>query len=258
MGFPNFKGKHAEGSIFGPEEYLTYLKRVGEFPRLKPPARIIICYSAGLLDYVLKNYKTKKIGGFYEDAYLLEERNGKVAIIGKFGVGAPVAAAVLEELIAFGSKKFIAVGTAGSLQKHIKVGDIVVCERAIRDEGTSHHYLKSSKYAYASKGMTEKIKHSLEKFKQSYFVGTSWTIDACFRETVAEAKRYQKEGVATVEMEAAALFAVAKYRNVDVGAIFTISDSLAEFEWEPKFHSKKTENSLKTCFRVALDALLDE
>jgi uridine phosphorylase len=133
----------------------------------------------------------------------------------------------------------------------------MVCEKAIRDEGTSHHYLKHSKYAYASKEMTNKIKRSLEKFKQKYFVGTSWTIDAPYRETVAEAKQYQKEGVATVEMEASALFAVAQYRNVELGAIFTISDSLAELQWKPKFHLKKTKKGLEILYKIAVDVLLN-
>ena len=144
-----------------------------------------------------------------------------------------------------------------TLQKNITIGGLMVCEKAIRDEGTSHHYLKHSKYAYASKDMTNKIKKSLDKFKQKYFIGTSWTIDAPYRETVAEAKQYQKEGVATVEMEASALFAVAQYRNVELGAIFTISDSLAELEWKPKFHFKKTKQGLEILYKVAVDVLLN-
>ena len=107
----------------------------------------------------------------------------------------------LEELIAFGVKRFISIGTAGTLQKDIKVGDLIVCEKAIRDEGTSYHYLKPSKYAYASKEMTKRIKNALDALEQKYFVGTSWTIDAPYRETVVEARQYQKEGVATVEMK---------------------------------------------------------
>jgi uridine phosphorylase len=134
----------------------------------------------------------------------------------------------------------------------------MLCEKAIRDEGTSHHYIKPSKYAYASKTMTVKIRKALEKRKQRYVIGTSWTIDAPFRETVAEAKKYQKEGVATVEMEASALFAVAEFRNVELGAIFTISDSLAELEWKPKFHLKKTSKGLEKLYAVAIDALLIE
>jgi purine-nucleoside phosphorylase len=91
-----------------------------------------------------------------------------------------------------------------------------------------------------------------------YFVGTSWTIDAPYRETVAEAKQYQKEGVATVDMEASALFAVAKYRKVELGSIFTISDSLAELEWKPKFHLNKTKKGLETLYKVAVDVLLKD
>jgi len=209
------------------------------------------------MEFILENHKTTKVEGFYGEMYLLDETNGKVAIIGKFGIGSPVVATLLEELIAFGVKKFISIGTAGTLQKEITIGSLMVCEKAIRDEGTSHHYIKHSKYAYASKEMTNKIKNSLDKFKQKYFVGTSWTIDAPYRETVAEAKQYQKEGVATVEMEASALFAVAQYRNVELGAIFTISDSLAELEWKPKFHLKKTKTGLEILYKVAVDVLLN-
>jgi len=257
MGFPNFKNKHANDSMFTPSEFMAYQKKRGKYPRFKPPVGVIFCYSKSLMEHILENHKTTKVEGFYGEMYLLHETNGKVAIIGNFGIGAPVVATLLEELIAFGVKKFISIGTAGTLQKNIKIGDLIVCEKAIRDEGTSHHYLKHSKYAYASKEMTNKIKNSLDKFKQKYFVGTSWTIDAPYRETVAEAKQYQKEGVAIVEMEASALFAVAQYRNVELGAILTISDSLAELEWKPKFHVKKTKRGLEILYKVAIDVLLN-
>lgn len=217
---------------------------------------MIFCYQRSLTEFILKNHKTTKVDGFDGEMYLLDETKRKIAVLGNFGIGAPIAAILLEELIAFGVKRFISIGMAGTLQKYIKIGDIVVCERAIRDEGTSHHYLKPSKYVYASKEMINKIKNSLDKFKQKYIMGTSWTIDAPYRETVAEAKHYQKEGVATVEMEAAALFAVAQYRNVELGAIFTISDSLAELEWKPKFHSRKTKKGLEILYKVAVDVLL--
>lgn len=209
------------------------------------------------MKFILENHKTTKVEGFNAEMYLLDKTKGKVAIIGKFGIGSPIAVSLLEELIAFGVKKFISIGTAGTLQKDIAIGDLMVCEKAIRDEGTSHHYLKHSKYAYASKKMTNKIKKSLDKFKQKYFVGTTWTIDAPYRETIAEVTQYQKEVVATVEMEASALFAVAQYRNVELGAMFTISDSLAELKWNPKFHFKKTKTGLEILYKVSVDALLN-
>jgi len=239
MAFPNIKGKHAKDPVFSPKEFLDYLKKIGRYPKFKPPVGVIFCYQLPLIKNILKKYKAKKVRGFAGEMYLLDKTNGKIAVVGNFGIGAPVAASVLEELIAFGVKKFISIGIAGTLQKDVKIGSLMICDKAIRDEGTSHHYLKHSKYAYASKEMVNKIKKSFEKFNQKYFVRTSWTIDAPYRETVAEVRQYQKEGVIAVEMEAAALFAVAKYRNVQLGAIFTISDSLAELEWKPKMHSKR-------------------
>lgn len=258
MVFPNIKNKHAKDSMFNPKEFMDYRKKRGEYPKFKPPVGVIFCYQRSLMEHILKNYKTTKVKGFYGEMYLIKETEKKVAVIGKFGIGAPVVCTLLEELVAFGVKKFISVGTAGTLQKNIKIGSLMICNKAIRDEGTSHHYLKNSKYAFASKKMTNKIEKSLENLKQKYFVGTSWTIDAPYRETVAEARQYQKEGVATVEMEASALFTVAQYRNVEIGAIFTISDSLAELEWKPKFHLKKTKKGLEILYKVAVDVLLNQ
>ncbi len=257
MSFPNLKGKHAHESMISPVEFMAYQKRIGKNPKFKPPVGVIICYQRSLIDYIVKNHKVTKVEGFHAETYLLNETGGKIAVIGKFGIGSPAVVQLLEVLIAFGVKKFISIGTAGTLQKNMRIGSLMVCDKAIRDEGTSHHYLKPSKYAYASKDMTNRLKKSLDKFNLPYIVGTSWTIDAPYRETVAEAKHYQAEGVYTVEMEASAVFAVAQHRNVELGALLTISDSLAELEWKPQFHSIKTEKSLETIYKVAVDALLN-
>jgi len=184
---------------------------------------------------------------------LLKDSKNQIAVTTRFGIGSPMIASHMEELIAFGVKKFLIIGSAGSLQKNLKVGNIIVCDKAIRDEGTSHHYFKSGKYAYASKSLVKKAEEVLKKSKIKYTKGASWTIDAPYRETVAEVKKYQKEGVLTVEMEASAAFAVAKYRGVEAGAIFTVSDYLGELDWKPKFHL--TAKYLKKLFKVAKEVL---
>ena len=133
---------------------------------------------------------------------------------------------------------------------------MVVCDRAIRDEGVSHHYLAPDKYAGASPALTARLARALEAGGHAHTVGASWTTDAPYRETRAEVLRYQGEGVACVEMEAAALFAVAQYRRVEMGALFTITDSLASLEWRPEFHSERTQQGLETLYRTALACLL--
>jgi len=238
MSVPNFKSKYSKKPFFLPEELVKCQRKAGKFFKNKSPQGVIFCYEQELLEYILNHYKIKKINNPYGDMYLLEKN--KVAVIGNFGLGAPTVAIIIEEFISIGIKKFISIGTAGSLQTNLKHGDLVVCDRAIRDEGTSYHYLKGSKYAYASDRMIKNIEQSLKKHNQEYNKGTSWTTDAMFRETVDEVKQYQKRGVATIDMEASALFAIARYRKIDVGVIFTISDCLVEHNWDPKFHSKDT------------------
>ncbi|PIQ70082.1 purine phosphorylase [Candidatus Shapirobacteria bacterium CG03_land_8_20_14_0_80_40_19] len=255
--FPNFADKQDKEPIFTPGEFVGYLRASGRYPKFSTPSGIIFSYQKTLLDYVIKNHRVAKVETVMGEMYLLKETNNQIAIVGKLGIGAPAVITALEELNAWGVKKYISIGTAGTLQKSLAIGDIVVCDKAIRDEGVSHHYLSSEKYAFASSVMVEKIKKSLEKLGQKYQVGSSWTIDAPYRETIAEAKEYQKEGVLTVEMEAAALFVVAGYRKVEMGAIFTVSDSLADFKWSPDFYHKETKEGLEILYKTALDVLLN-
>jgi uridine phosphorylase len=254
MGFPNLKNKHEQAPLVSPGDFLKYLKKAGRYPAFRPPRAMLLCYQRSLLKYVVKNHKTTRAAGICDAMYLLDETGGRVAIAGNFGIGAPAAVATLEELIAFGVKRFISVGTAGALRKGLKIGDLMVCEKAIRDEGTSYHYSGPSKYAYPSPKITAQIKAALDRQGRRYFSGVTWTIDAPYRETVAEIKKYQKEGVATVDMEASALFVVAACRRAQLGALFTISDSLAELEWNPQFLSRKTKKGLETIYLAALAA----
>lgn len=113
------------------------------------------------------------------------------------------------------------------------VGDIVVCNKAIRDEGISHHYLKPAKYVSADKTLVKELLTYAEKSKIPVKVGTTWTTDAPFRETAEEVKAYSRQGILTVEMEAATVFSLAKYYGVRAAAVFVISDSLAGLKWKP-------------------------
>jgi uridine phosphorylase len=200
MGYPNLRGKHAEDSMITPREVMEYRKRIGAFTGASPPRCAILCYQSRLWNHITNTHETEKLEGFFGDVRLLGETGGRIAVAGGFGVGAPAAVLCLEALVAFGVTQFLSIGTAGTLQPDVKVGSIVVCDRAIRDEGTSHHYVKHSKYSRASRDTTARITMSLTKAGLEYRKGTSWTVDAFYRETVAEARQYQAEGVAAVDM----------------------------------------------------------
>jgi len=250
--FPNFAGKHAYDAFFTPHDFFAYLRRMGRMPDGVVPEGVIFCYQNAVMRHVLETEEVEHVplfaaGGFH----LLRETQGRVAVCGGFGIGAPAVATILEQFVALGTRRFVSIGTAGGLQKTCRIGDLIVCDAAVRDEGVSHHYLEAAEYAHPSAALTDALRRTLEDMGAPHVVGPSWTIDTPFRETVEEARHYQARGIMTVEMEAAALFAVARFRQVDLAASFVVSDSLAELVWEPQFDSELTSAGLQTLYRAA-------
>ncbi len=255
MTYPNYPNKYKEKSLVKARDFWAYKTELGNIPDINPPKGLIMCYSPTLFDYIKEEYDAKHIPNVFGDYfYILEGSGSQIGICGGFGIGAPITAILLEELSVFGIQNYLSIGVAGCLQKNIELGKIIVCDKAIRDEGVSHHYLKNKKYAYPSKLLLKKMINSLEDKNLGYKVGATWTIDAPYRETLAEVKKYRDEGVLTVEMEAAAIFTVAKFLNVNACAIFTISDYLTEDKWELHFHL--TKKHMKHLFVLAKDFLL--
>jgi uridine phosphorylase len=248
-------GKQGEPALVEPQAYIGYLDEQGLGPGEPPPERAVLCYEPSLLEHLKAVYSLEAVPGVL-GAYLYRLPEDTTLIVGGgFGIGAPVAVAILEELVALGCRRFVSIGTAGSLQPDLAVGELVVCERAVRDEGTSHHYLPAAEYAHASTALTRRLEEALAAQGRPFERGASWTTDAFYRETIAEARHYQSSGVLTVEMEAAALFAVAAYRGVQVAAVFTVSDSLAGLQWRPEFHHSEVQDSLEAMFAAACTAL---
>ncbi len=247
MAYPNYKNKHLEKALFHPGDYLEHKNKYFK----KFPEKIIITYQTQALNYLKRKFKGKyEKMKFYSllTVYSLKKEN--IGFIKMTGVGAPNAGGVMEELISLGAKKILNIGIAGGL---IKEG-IFLCDRAIRDEGTSHHYLPKGKYSYPNKKLTQELGKSMKRKGLGYDLGTTWTIDAPYRETKKEIEHYRKEGVATVEMEASALFAIAKVRKVKIASAFVISDTLIK-EWNPKFNHIDVIKSQNKLMDAAIDCL---
>jgi uridine phosphorylase len=150
------------------------------------------------------------------------------------GVGAPWAAAFLEEIIAMGCRRLVACGGAGALIPELVLGHAVVVDSAVRDEGTSHHYLPASRRIDADPQAVATLVEACDAAGMAHVVGRSWTTDAIYRETRGRVDRRVAEGCVVVEMEAAALLAVAQYREVAFGQILLAGDSLAGENWDDR------------------------
>jgi uridine phosphorylase len=185
--------------------------------------------------------------------YEIEFAGRRLAVVHP-GVGAPLAAAILEEAIAFGCRKFIACGGAGVLDAGVMVGHVMVPTSAVRDEGTSYHYLRPSREVAASPRAVAAIQHALIRNDRKFLLGKTWTTDAIYRETRAKIDRRKREGCLTVEMEAAAFFAVAKFRGVEFGQILYAGDDLSG-EWN---HRDWTKHEIRErLFHLAAEACLE-
>ena len=257
MPVPLFSDKYRSPSMFRPEDFLLYMKKNGLIGDTeKAPRSVIFSYQRSLFDFVVKHHPVRFPKGYFNHhlAYL-EETGGEVAIVGRFGIGAPAAIAMLEELIAFGTHSFISIGTAGSLVRNILPGDIVLCRGALRDEGTSYHYVPGGGIALPDESMTKALGDAFDADHVPYDTGISWTTDAIYRETLQELQAFTARGAIVVEMEASALFTVARYREVPMAACFTVSDSLTETAWQPEFLSKDTDAGLEKLYQAAVTAL---
>jgi uridine phosphorylase len=245
MPFPLHPRKHREEPLFTASDFHKYeASRTGS-PPPKPPSNLVLVFGSRWREYLTKRYGNKRDprSGVYR-------LNRTVGIAHVSGPGAPFAAIVVEELAALGVQQFLIVGLAGSLQANLPVGSLVVCTRALRDEGTSYHYAPRSSFARPSPRLVAALKATLERNRVSFTEGPSWTTDAPYRETIAELRRYRRSGIVTVEMEASAIFTVARCLGGRAAALFVISDHLDERGWEPRFHD--STQALRRALRLAL------
>jgi uridine phosphorylase len=244
--YPNFENKHLEEALFSAKDFIEYSKiKKKDFPK-----KWIITFQKTIENYVKSEFKAKKdkdYSSVQSNVYFLKN----LGVIKSNGVGSPHAVTFFEELIASGAKDFILIGTAGGLQDF----GIFLCEKAIRDEGTSYHYVEHGKYSYPDKDLTNKFEKAMKRQGLVPIRGTTWTVDAPYRETRAEIQHYKKEGVKTVEMEASALLAVAKVRKVRIAAAFSVSDIVGGEKWDPQFHEKHVKRKLKKLFDAAVECL---
>ena len=224
------------------------------------PEHCVICFFQDVLTGLVESGKAKFVveaksemglHPFYEI-----DVDGKRVAFFHPGVGAPLAVGLLEEAIARGCRKFIACGGAGVLNKEIAVGHLVVPTAAVRDEGTSYHYLPPSREVAPIPEAVAAIERVLERHNVPYVAGKTWTTDAFYRETPDKVRLRRDEGCLTVEMEAAAFFAVARFRGVLFGQMLYGGDDVSGGDWDSRDWVNKVSVREKL-FWLAAEACLE-
>lgn len=200
------------------------------------PQRAVACFFADVVEHVAHQHNARLVVDLVSEhgrhaVWEIEVEGQRVAFF-QPGVGAPLAAFFLEEVIEYGVRAAIACGGAGALLPELQMGHTVVVTAAVRDEGTSYHYLPPSRRVESDSDVVLKLAELLEQEGIGYTAGPTWTTDAPYRETAARVAARRAEGALTVEMEAAALIAVARWRGVRFGQLLYAADSVGGAEWD--------------------------
>jgi uridine phosphorylase len=228
------------------------IKRIADFPKIA-----VSCFSYVTFERLIKELNGVPIAStgtantnipVYKVIY-----NGiEIALFMSY-VGAAGCVAVLEDIFAMGVEKIVLFGTCGVLDRDIKDCSIIIPNAAMRDEGTSYHYVQASDEILVNKKYLDKFIQILEEYNCSYTTGKVWTTDACYRETREKVNRRKESGCICVDMECSAVAALADFRGKEIFHFFYAADNLDNEVWDARSLSNSTEILEKD--RIALIAM---
>lgn len=222
------KSEITEPALFTP---LDTTKAVKDFPEI-----CVSTFSENIIQKFASLSNTKKIATLYTangaiPVYKIRYKDRDIAFY-LSRVGAPACVAGFEEIIAMGAKKFVLFGSCGVLDDDKVKENIIIPVSAIRDEGTSYHYIAPSVEIEVDEHSIRVLENVLKSCGYSYIKGKTWTSDAIYRETIPTIYERRQEGCLVVEMECASMLAVSQYRQIPFIQFLYGADNLSSDKWE--------------------------
>jgi uridine phosphorylase len=219
-------------SVFLPESLLREARRQKGLLENSVPPICVLDPDGDLVDYVRADCGTTRSAHwacYHTQMWEWQNDTAPCGIVGAV-VGGPFAVLVAEQLFACGCELLISITSAGQIADVGPPPYYILIDRALRDEGTSHHYLPPAAYAHADPALIALAQAALRDIRSKVYVGPTWTTDAPFRETEAMIAARRAEGLLAVEMESAALFAFAAARRRPVICVAHVSNQLGRIE----------------------------
>lgn len=221
--------EHSQPSVFRPENLLREGRRQRGRDDRPVPDVCLLDPDGDIVRHLVRNEIAEEHPGwacYHTKLWCFELAGRQVGVVG-CAVGAPFAVLVAEQLAASGCGLVVSITSSGSITAVGEPPYFVLIDRALRDEGTSLHYLPPSTWASAPASLMERLDGRLEGLGQPVVTGAVWTTDAPYRETGAAIARAEHLGVVAVEMEAAALYAYAEARGRDVVCVAHVTNTMA-------------------------------
>jgi uridine phosphorylase len=251
----------SEDSVTSADQYIDYVRRKRGLDFPETPQTCVICHSELLVGYARRAFPHQRVDiGVTTSApvFYFTPASGPAFAMTFGHHGAPMAAVILEELIALGFRRFLVVGSAGHPcedgNSRVQVGDIVLPTEARVFEGTSAHYRPGTKVSRPLDGVIEELQASLERCGAPFIAGPVATTDALYRETPSFIAGLVEGGVLALDMELSAMFTVAGFHGRPLSGLFYISDRIQS---QGKWHSPLLAGVLNRVQETLFDILLD-
>lgn len=208
------------------------------------PKTAIGVFSIKLLESIVEKFNCEKVGyfggaSFHRPVYVMRHNNQEFTLFNA-GISGAWISSDIEDLNYNGVKKFIIFGNCGVLDKTIGDCQIIIPNKAFRDEGVSYHYLPDSESVELSTKYKNEFINILNNHSFDYVEGATWTIDAFYRETKDKIDYFRNKGAICVEMEGSVIAAVCQRKKLDYFTFYYAGDNLDSVEWERRSISQET------------------
>jgi uridine phosphorylase len=228
---PILRNKHFDAaSTFTPESLLREARRQKDMPEITAPEVCVLDPDGDIIRYLRAADRARRAAGwpcYHSEMDIYEQAGRGYGIIG-CAVGASYAVLLAEQLFASGCRLLISITSSGQITALRPPPYFILIERALRDEGTSYHYLPPSDYAEADSELVAAISGRLGRATEPVERGATWTTDAPYRETAVAIEAARALGILAVEMEAAALYAFARARSKAVLCFAHVTNQMGQ------------------------------
>lgn len=245
---------YGSASAFTPESLLREARRQKGRAAVSVPRLCLLDPDGDIVRQLRQDGRARRHDGwvcYHTDLYVFVERGLTIGVVG-CAVGASFAVLVAEELFASGCEALVSVTSSGQIAPTQPPPYFVLIERAVRDEGTSYHYLPASDWSDAPSDLLGRLDGAFDGLPTDVVRGATWTTDAPFRETPEAIAEMKRRGILAVEMEAAALYAFATARRRRVICFAHVTNQMGQIEGDfEKGEANGTADAISLVRRTA-------
>ncbi|CAA7617086.1 nucleoside phosphorylase [Magnetospirillum sp. SS-4] len=238
-------------SVFQPANLLREARRQRGLTHTEVPALCLLDPDGDMVRYLKRTGQARPVehwACYHTEMWRFEHEGLEFGVVG-CAVGAPFAVLLAEQMFASGCRFLISVTSSGQITPVGEAPYFILIDRALRDEGTSYHYLPPSRFAEAAPDVLGRLAALHETTPVVLHRGATWTTDAPYRETEAAIAAHRDAGILAVEMEAAALYAFSRARGCPVACFAHVTNTMARCEGD--FEKGEADGALDALALVA-------